>query len=129
MRQQSEPDGFGAGCGGRQSQQWWSPSPRAAAPPSNSAGRDARAPGAPDHAPEQLVAPTPAPGAIHGNTIASVESPAQKLIISEATSLTHLRTTVCSKLINSKPVKDLVKEKNSKLQFISRGNQSENSKW
>ena len=57
MRQQSESDGFGAGCGGRQSQQWWSPSPRAAAPPSNSAGRDARAPRAPDHAPELLVAP------------------------------------------------------------------------
>ena len=111
MRQQSEPDGFGAGCGGRQSQQWWSPSPRAAAPPSNSAGRDARAPRAPDHAPEQLVAPTPAPGAIHGNTIASVASPPKKLIISEATSLTHLRTTVCSKLINSKPVKDHVNEK------------------
>ena len=55
MRQQSEPDGFGAGCGGRQSQQWWSPSPRAAAPPSNSAGRDARAPRSPDHAPELLV--------------------------------------------------------------------------
>ena len=116
MRQQSEPDGFGAGCGGRQSQQWWSPSPRAAAPPSNSAGRDARAPGAPDHAQEQLVAQTPAPGAIHGNTIARVASPPQKLIISEATSLTHLRTSICSNLINSKPVIDHVKEKNNKLQ-------------
>ena len=49
--------------------------------------------------------------AIHGNTIASVASPPQKLIISEATSLTHLRTSICSKLINSKPVKDHVKEK------------------
>ena len=118
MRQQSEPDGFGAGCGGRQSQQWWSPSPRAAAPPSNSAGRDARAPRAPDHAQEQLVAQTRwcLRGAIHGNTIARVASPPQKLIISEATSFTHLRTSICSKLINSKPVKDHVKEKNNKLQ-------------
>ena len=57
---------------------------------------------------------TPAPGAIHGNTIASVGSPPQKLIISEATPLTHLRTSICSMLINSKPVKDHVREKTEK---------------
>ena len=51
---------------------------------------------------------TPAPGAIHGNTIGRVASPPQKLNISEATSLTHLRTSICSKLINSKPVKSSI---------------------